>query len=166
MFLLAYLPFPLPGLKSVSQSKFFTSFSSTNLLSYSSSSCTGVRQVALKLNLVPFYKPSDGRFLPRGTNRDRCHFSAVLESRLPGRLVSVTCAVGLVQEWIWTSPCGLVWTCYYPGCLVFWAAAQFGFWLYLTSLAVEILTLPISPGGGGDCLGVRLSWNPMSGHSG
>lgn len=30
MFLLAYLPIPLPGLKSVSPSKSFTSFSSTN----------------------------------------------------------------------------------------------------------------------------------------
>lgn len=91
MFLLAYLLIPLPGLKSVSQSKCFTSFSSTNLLSYSSSSCKGVRQVALRWNPVPFCTPSNSRFLPRSIP-----FSQVLESRLPGRLVSVTCAAGLV----------------------------------------------------------------------
>lgn len=41
LFVLACLPIPLPGLESISQSKSFTSFFSTNLLSYSSSSCKG-----------------------------------------------------------------------------------------------------------------------------
>lgn len=91
MFLLAYLPIPLPGLKSVSQSKSFTSFSSINLLSYSSSSCKGVKQVALTLKPVPFYKPGNSGFLPRSINRDNSHFSEVLESCLPGSLLSVTC---------------------------------------------------------------------------
>lgn len=143
LFLLAYLPIPSPGLKSVSRSKSFTSFSSTNLLSYSSSSCKGVRQVSLKLNPVPFYKLSNSRFLPRSINCDSSHFSEVLTGQ--------TCVCDMCG-WIslgmdLNKPFGLVQTCYDPGCLAFWAVAwevQFVFWLYLTALAVENLDTPVS----------------------
>lgn len=58
MFLLAFLPIPMLALKSVSLSKSCTSFSSTNLLSYSSSSCTGWGESPWSWTQCHFLKPA------------------------------------------------------------------------------------------------------------